>query len=84
MPEIDIGPAFAAAADAALNTTLKPSFSPYASNLLFLHGMIYFCTLSPHKATLPCKLHHHVVLKLPLLHHIISYEVGNLMPRKVS
>lgn len=40
-PEIDIGPAFAAAADAALGTTLKPSFSPYAANgndLLFLLG----------------------------------------------
>ena len=32
------GPAFAAAANAALNTTLNPPFSPYANDLFFLHG----------------------------------------------
>jgi hypothetical protein len=38
IPAINIGSAFSAAANAALNTTLKPSFSPYDNNLLFLHG----------------------------------------------
>ena len=39
---IDIGPAFSAAANAALNTTLKPAFSPYADYLKFLHGALLF------------------------------------------
>lgn len=34
-PQVDIGPAFAVAADAAANTTLKPPFSPYAKCVLF-------------------------------------------------
>ena len=38
MSPASAGPAFAAAANAALNTTLNPPFSPYADDLLFLHG----------------------------------------------
>lgn len=40
--QVDIGPAFAAAADAAFGSTLAPPFSPYASPLLFLHGAFIF------------------------------------------
>lgn len=44
-PKLNIGSAFGAAADAALKTTLKPSFSPYrksGNDLLFLHGAFIF------------------------------------------
>lgn len=41
-PLVDIGPAFAAAANAALNTTLSPPFSPYTNDLFFLHGAFIF------------------------------------------
>lgn len=41
-PAMDIGPAFAAAADAAFNTTLDPAFDPYAGKLKFLHGALLF------------------------------------------
>jgi len=41
-PAIDIGGAFAAAADAALNTTLDPSFTPYGNDILFYHGAFIF------------------------------------------
>lgn len=37
-PLIDIGKAFATAADAALNMTLKPAFSPYTNDIFFYHG----------------------------------------------
>ena len=37
-PAMDIGPAFAAAADAAEGRTLTPTFDPYLSDTLFLHG----------------------------------------------
>lgn len=36
---IDIGDAFAIAANAAFNTTLPVDFDPYASDILFLHGV---------------------------------------------
>ncbi len=42
MPAINVGSAFADAADAALKTTLKPSFSPYTFNgndIFFLLGV---------------------------------------------
>jgi hypothetical protein len=46
-PQIDIGPAFAAAANAAFSTpsapvTLNPAFDPYANELFFLHGAFIF------------------------------------------
>ncbi|KAK9829452.1 hypothetical protein WJX72_005959 [[Myrmecia] bisecta] len=41
-PQIDIGPAFAAAANAAFNTTLTPAFDPYANDVFFLHGAYIF------------------------------------------
>ena len=41
-PQIDIGPAFAAAANAAFATTLSPAFDPYANELFFLHGAFIF------------------------------------------
>jgi hypothetical protein len=41
-PAMDIGSAFAAAADAAFNTTLDPAFDPYAGKLKFLHGALLF------------------------------------------
>jgi hypothetical protein len=41
-PKVDIGPAFAAAANAAFNTTLSPPFDPYANDLFFLHGAFIF------------------------------------------
>jgi len=41
-PQIDIGPAFVAAANAALNTTLSPPFDAYASDLLFYHAAFIF------------------------------------------
>ena len=41
-PKVDIGPAFAAAANAAFNTTLKPAFDPYANPLFFIHGSYIF------------------------------------------
>ncbi|HWG84509.1 MAG TPA: ferritin-like domain-containing protein, partial [Deinococcales bacterium] len=41
-PAIDIGPAFAAAANAALGTTLSPAFNPYDNALYFLHGAFIF------------------------------------------
>ena len=49
MPLIDIGPAFAAAASAAVNlalgssyTDLSPAFDPYASDIFFFHGAFIF------------------------------------------
>jgi hypothetical protein len=42
MPLIDVGPAFAAAANAAFNTTLEPAFDPYANDLFFYHGAFIF------------------------------------------
>lgn len=41
-PLVNIGSAFSAAADAALNTTLSPPFSPYVNDLYFLHGAFIF------------------------------------------
>ena len=41
-PQIDIGPAFAAAANAAFAATLTPAFDPYANELFFLHGAFIF------------------------------------------
>jgi hypothetical protein len=41
-PAINIGSAFGAAADAAVNGTLSPPFSPYANDLFFLHGAFIF------------------------------------------
>lgn len=41
-PLVDIGPAFAAAANAATNMTLNPPFTPYANDLFFLHGAFIF------------------------------------------
>ena len=41
-PLVDIGPAFAASANAGTNTTLNPPFSPYANDLSFLHGAFLF------------------------------------------
>lgn len=41
-PLVDIGPAFAAAANAAANATLSPPFTPYANDLFFLHGAFIF------------------------------------------
>jgi Ferritin-like domain len=41
-PQVDIGPAFAAAADAALNTTLPLPFSPYYNDQMFLLGAFIF------------------------------------------
>ncbi len=46
-PVLDIGPAFAAAANAAakgagLTTPLTPDFSPYLNDLFFLHGAFIF------------------------------------------
>lgn len=40
-PAIDIGPAFAAIADTALNTTLCPPFDPYADEIFFLVGAFF-------------------------------------------
>ena len=37
-PLVNIGSAFSQAADAVLNTTLNPQFSPYTNDLFFLHG----------------------------------------------
>jgi hypothetical protein len=45
IPKLNIGSAFADAADAALGQKLSPRFSPYATNkldLLFLHGAFIF------------------------------------------
>jgi hypothetical protein len=42
MPAINIGTAFAAAANAAFNKTLSPAFNPYANDLFFLHGAFIF------------------------------------------
>lgn len=42
MPEINVGSTFAAAANAALDTTLSPAFSPYGSDLAFLFGAFIF------------------------------------------
>jgi Ferritin-like domain len=41
-PQVDIGPAFAAAANAALNTTLPLPFSPYYNDQMFLLGSFIF------------------------------------------
>jgi hypothetical protein len=45
IPELNIGTAFSDAADAALNTTLTPRFTPYLTqnnDLVFLHGAFIF------------------------------------------
>jgi rubrerythrin len=45
IPELNIGTAFSDAADAALNTTLSPRFTPYlaqTNDLIFLHGAFIF------------------------------------------
>ena len=41
-PLVNIGSAFSDAADAVLNTTLSPPFSPYVNDLFFLHGAFIF------------------------------------------
>jgi hypothetical protein len=41
-PQLDLGPAFAAAANAALGKTLSPPFSPYGDDVLFYHGAFIF------------------------------------------
>ncbi|KAG5191724.1 ferritin-like domain-containing protein, partial [Tribonema minus] len=41
-PQIDIGPAFAAAANAAVGTTLSPPYSPYYNDAWFLLGSFIF------------------------------------------
>lgn len=41
-PLVNIGSAFSAAADAALNTTLSPAFLPYTNDLYFLTGAFIF------------------------------------------
>lgn len=41
-PKMDIGPAFAAAADAAVGITLDPPFSPYTDDYSFLLGAFVF------------------------------------------
>ncbi|GAQ82932.1 hypothetical protein KFL_001290230 [Klebsormidium nitens] len=41
-PAIDIGPAFAVAANAAANATLDPPFSPYTDDVTFLLGAFIF------------------------------------------
>jgi hypothetical protein len=41
-PQIDIGAAFSVAANAAFNTTLSPSFTPYGDDVLFYHGAFIF------------------------------------------
>ena len=41
-PLVNIGSAFSSAANAALNTTLSPAFSPYVNDLFFLHGAFIF------------------------------------------
>ncbi len=41
-PVLDIGPAFAAAANAAAGATLTPAFNPYLNDLFFLHGAFIF------------------------------------------
>eukprot|EP00967_Tisochrysis_lutea_P131164 scaffold227728_cov39-Tisochrysis_lutea.AAC.1 len=41
-PEMDIGAAFEAAADAAVGSTLSPSFSPYANDISFFIGAFIF------------------------------------------
>lgn len=41
-PLIDIGPAFAAAANAATGAMLDPAFDPYGNDVLFLHGAFIF------------------------------------------
>ncbi len=41
-PLVNIGSAFSDAANAVLNTTLSPPFSPYANDQYFLHGAFIF------------------------------------------
>eukprot|EP00611_Tribonema_gayanum_P025312 TRINITY_DN5735_c0_g1_i1.p1 TRINITY_DN5735_c0_g1~~TRINITY_DN5735_c0_g1_i1.p1 ORF type:complete len:206 (-),score=69.84 TRINITY_DN5735_c0_g1_i1:383-1000(-) len=41
-PQIDIGPAFAAAANAAVGTTLSPAYTPYFNDEWFLLGSFIF------------------------------------------
>ncbi len=41
-PLVNIGSAFSDAANAVLNTTLSPPFSPYVNDLYFLHGAFIF------------------------------------------
>ena len=41
-PQVNIGDAFSAAANFALNTTLSPAFSPYVNDLYFLTGAFIF------------------------------------------
>jgi len=42
MPPINIGASFAAAADAAVDTTLSPSFSPYENDISFYLASFIF------------------------------------------
>ena len=42
MPLINLNASFAAAANAALNTTLSPPFSPFGSDTAFLLGSFIF------------------------------------------
>jgi hypothetical protein len=42
IPAINITGGFAAAADAAVNATLVPSFNPYANDVLFYHAVYVF------------------------------------------
>lgn len=42
MPNLNLGDAFSAAANAALGTQLSPPFSPYAGDIAFLLGAFIF------------------------------------------
>ena len=42
IPQIDLGNAFSAAANAAFGMTLSPPFSPYTNDLFFLTGAYIF------------------------------------------
>ena len=40
--QLNLGTAFATAANTAFNMTLVPTFSPYANDIFFLHGVFLF------------------------------------------
>jgi hypothetical protein len=59
-PQIDIGAAFSAAANAAVGATLSPSFTAYGSDLLFYHAAFIF-------GELLCFIHKHLQPTIRLL-----------------
>lgn len=77
-PQVNIGSAFAAAANAALNTTLSPPFSPYTNDLYFLHGAFIFedVGVTAYKGALTSFMSSEIMLAAAGIMAVEAYHAG--------